>query len=263
MFTARSLAVGAFRFNTMKAILLCRNVLVVGGLLLTTCMNTASANVVIGGTRVVYPASEREITIRLDNAGDEPALVQSWVDSGNPESRADQANAPFLLMPPVARISPKRSQTLRMTYNQDPLPQDVESVFWLNVLDVPPVPKNIDSNFIQVAYRSRIKIFFRPEGLKGYAGDTPAAITWKLVPSGKGFALRGTNPTVFSASYNKVELLVGSKVYAGKGGMIPARGTFEFPLEGLQSNPQGSGNVRYEWVNDYGSSKTAETKLGS
>ncbi len=247
----------------MKASLLCRAALALVGFLLFACINPAKANVVIAGTRVVYPANEREITIKLDNVGSEPALVQAWVDSGNPDSRADQANAPFLLMPPVARISPQRSQTLRMTYTHDPLPHDVESVFWLNVLDVPPLPKNADSNFMQVAFRSRIKVFFRPEGLKGYAEDTPAAITWTLVESGNGFALRGTNPTVFSASYNKTELLVGGKTYSSKGGMIPARGAFEFPLEGLQSRPQGSATLRYEWINDYGAAKLVETRLGN
>lgn len=247
----------------MKTCLLCRAALALGGFLLFTCMNPAAANVVIAGTRVVYPANEREITIKLDNVGNEPALIQAWVDTGNPDSRPDQANAPFLLMPPVARISPQRSQTLRMTYTHDPLPQDVESVFWLNVLDVPPLPKSADSNFMQVAFRSRIKVFFRPEGLKGYAEDTPAAITWTLVAKGKGFALRGTNPTVFNASYNKTELLVGGKIYSSKGGMIPARGTFEFPLEGLQDRPQGSATVRYEWLNDYGAAKAVETRLAN
>ncbi|SDV01871.1 fimbrial biogenesis chaperone [Pseudomonas mucidolens] len=247
----------------MKTSLLCRAVWALGGVLLLAYVTPVAANVVISGTRVVYPANEREVTIKLDNVGNEPALIQAWVDSGDPDSRADQADAPFLLMPPVVRISPQRSQTLRMTYTHDPLPQDVESVFWLNVLDVPPLPKSTDSNFMQVAYRSRVKVFYRPEGLKGYAEDTPAAVIWTLVANGKGFALRGTNPTEFSASYNKTELVVEGKTYSSKGGMIPARGVSEFPLENLQSRPQGSTSVRYEWLNDYGAAKLAETKLAN
>lgn len=247
----------------MNISLLCRAKWALGGLLLLAYVAPAAANVVISGTRVVYPANEREITIKLDNVGTDPSLIQAWVDSGNPDSRADQADAPFLLMPPVVRISPSRSQTLRMTYTHDPLPQDVESVFWLNILDVPPLPQKTDSNFMQVAYRSRIKVFYRPVGLKGFAEDTPAAITWSLVASGKGFALRGTNPTVYSASYNKTELVVGGKTYSTKGGMIPPRGIFEFPLEGLQSRPQGNVSVRYEWINDYGAAKSVESKLAN
>lgn len=38
----------------------------------------AQANVVIAGTRVIYPADQREVTLRLDNRGELPALVQVW-----------------------------------------------------------------------------------------------------------------------------------------------------------------------------------------
>lgn len=247
----------------MKSSLLGRAICAFCGLFLLADMPQAMANVVISGTRLVYPASEREVTVKLDNVGNEPALVQAWVDSGDPESRADQADAPFLLMPPVVRISPGRSQTLRLTYTQEQLPKDIESVFWLNVLDVPPLPKNVDSNFVQLAYRSRIKVFFRPENLKGFAEDTPAAVTWTLVPHGNGFALRGSNPTPFSASYNETALHVRDKTYRSKGGMIPARGTFEFPLQDLQSRPTSDATVRYEWLDDYGAAKSVETKLNN
>ncbi|AZE95463.1 chaperone protein ecpD precursor [Pseudomonas orientalis] len=245
----------------MKATHLGRAACALCGLLLLVDMPQAMANVVISGTRLVYPANEREITIKLDNVGKEPALIQAWVDRGDPDSRADQADAPFLLTPPVVRISPGRSQTLRMTYTHEPLPQDVESVFWLNVLDVPPLPKDVDSNYVQLAYRSRIKVFFRPDGVKGFAEETPAAISWTLVPHGKGFALRGQNPTAFSASYNETALLVGGKTYGSEGGMIPARGTYDFPLQGLQSRPAAGATVRYQWLNDYGAATSVETRL--
>ncbi|WP_349973421.1 fimbria/pilus periplasmic chaperone [Pseudomonas caspiana] len=226
-------------------------------------ISPVSANVVISGTRVVYPASEREITLKLDNVGQEPSLVQVWIDRGDPQSRPDQADAPFLLTPPIVRISAGRSQTLRITYTHDPLPTDVESVFWLNVLDVPPNPKNADSNFIQLAYRSRIKLFYRPEQLKGYAEDAPAAVSWKLVPTANGVVLRGSNPSAFSVSYNKTELVVAGKTYSSKGGMIPPRGVQDFPLEELKSIPSGALTLRYEWINDYGSSKSVETRLSN
>lgn len=226
-------------------------------------MSSASANVVISGTRIVYPASEREITLKLDNVGQEPSLVQAWIDRGDAQSRPDQANAPFLLTPPIVRIAAGRSQTLRITYTQEALPTDVESVFWLNVLDVPPSPKNADSNFVQLAYRSRIKVFFRPSQLQGYAEDAPAAVTWKLLSTPGGVVLRGTNPTAFSVSYNKTELVVAGKTYASKGGMIPPRGVEDFLLEDLKAMPSGVQTLRYEWINDYGSSKSVDARLSN
>ena len=46
---------------------------------LLTCAMTSSAfaSVTIIGTRVIYPASDKEVTVRLDNRGDQPALAAS------------------------------------------------------------------------------------------------------------------------------------------------------------------------------------------
>ncbi|EHT4271250.1 fimbria/pilus periplasmic chaperone, partial [Escherichia coli] len=40
-------------------------------------------SVVIMGTRVVYPAAQKSINIRLNNENSSPALVQSWLDTGD------------------------------------------------------------------------------------------------------------------------------------------------------------------------------------
>jgi len=96
------------------------------------------ASVTITGTRVIYPAGEKEITVRLQNKGVLPALVQSWIDSGDANQPLDEIRVPFVLMPPVSRIEAHGSQTLRLMFTGDNLPADKESVFWLNVLDIPP-----------------------------------------------------------------------------------------------------------------------------
>lgn len=59
-----------------------------------------SASVVITGTRLIYQAQEAEITVTLDNNGVLPVLVQTWVDSGDPNSSPTHSTAPFLLTPP-------------------------------------------------------------------------------------------------------------------------------------------------------------------
>ncbi|MFM0736568.1 fimbria/pilus periplasmic chaperone [Paraburkholderia xenovorans] len=159
--------------------------------------STAWANVVITGTRIIYPESAREVTVKLDNRGDKPALVQTWIDNGDSKTQADKADVPCVLLPPVFRIEPGRAQTLKMTYTHDPLPQDRESMFWLNVLDIPPNPdSNESTNLLRLAFRSRLKIFFRPEGLSAEGAAAAAtAVTWKLVraPRGEGFAVEAGN----------------------------------------------------------------------
>src|SRR6478609_879117 len=137
------------------------------------------AAIVITGTRVVYPAEEREVTVKMNNTGTLPALVQTWIDDGNEKTSAQEKSVPFALLPPIFRIDPGKGQSVRMTYTKEPLPQDRESVFWLNVLEIPPRPDaelRDSRNILQMAFRSRIKIFFRPKGLPGNANEAIAGL---------------------------------------------------------------------------------------
>jgi len=159
---------------------------------------SAAASVTVGGTRVVYPLENREVTVKLSNDRAEPSLVQVWMDKGNADAKPGEASAPFVLTPPIFRMDAKKSQTIRMMYTGDALPQDKESVFWLNVLDVPPkTAKNADVNTLQFAFRTRIKVFARPKGLPGTPEEAAGKVTWKLVPAAdnKGFDIKATNPT--------------------------------------------------------------------
>ncbi|MBS9439039.1 molecular chaperone [Photorhabdus noenieputensis] len=127
---------------------------------------SAHANIVINTTRVIYPASNKEVSVQLLNAGDQPSLVQSWIDDGDPNSTPETAKVPFLLTPPVVKIDGNNGQQLRIKHINSNLPTDRESLFYLNVLDIPPVAENIgDKNVMQIAIRTRIKFFYRPDKL--------------------------------------------------------------------------------------------------
>ncbi|MCW7763923.1 pilus assembly protein [Photorhabdus luminescens] len=127
---------------------------------------SAHANIVINTTRVIYPANNKEVSVQLLNAGDQPSLVQSWIDDGDPNSTPETAKVPFLLTPPVVKIDGNNGQQLRIKYINSNLPADRESLFYLNVLDIPPVAENIgEKNIMQIAIRTRIKFFYRPDKL--------------------------------------------------------------------------------------------------
>ncbi len=51
----------------------------------------AQAEIVIHGTRVIYPSDAREVTLQVSNNGSKPALVQAWIDEGDPKSTPDQS----------------------------------------------------------------------------------------------------------------------------------------------------------------------------
>lgn len=225
--------------------------------IVATCLlgGMAEASVVVVGTRVIYPAAEREITVQLKNNGEHPALVQAWIDGGDPNISPSEAKSPFLVTPPLVRINPRKGQALRIAYMHDPLPNDRESVFWLNVLDIPPSAKKNEEgqNKIQVAIRTRLKIFFRPDGLKGNAGGSAENLDWELVSSRSGNVIRAINSSPFHVTIADVKLVVNGKSARNTvGGMIPPFGSYDFPVSGSIDANFNKGEIGFRWVSDFG-----------
>lgn len=229
---------------------------VVASLLLAAGLaGNADASVVIGGTRIVYPAQDKEVTIKLSNEGAAPALVQVWLDNGDEKSTPDSAKVPFTVAPPIFRMDPSMGQAIRVVYTGEPLPNDKETLFWVNVLEVPPKPENQeDRNLLQFAFRTRIKFFFRPAGLGDGAGGAPEKLTWKLTQgeAGKGVALKVDNPTPYYVNFAHVGLNVDGKSITGPGGMVPPKASTTFPVEELSSRPSGNVQAEFTTINDFG-----------
>ena len=235
------------------------------GVLAVGLMGTlqAHASVVIAGTRIIYNAKDSEQTIKLTNEGKSPALTQVWLDKGDPKASPSSIQVPFTVTPPVARIDPGKGQTLRVLYTGEALPKDKESVFWLNILEVPPKPTadEAGANRLQMAFRSRIKMFFRPEGLKGTPDEAPAQISWRVVESGNRAMLEARNPTPYHVSFASLELTGGGKTATfEEGGMVNPGETQTFPLAGEVFRGAGA-KVRYQAINDYGGPAAGEAAL--
>ncbi|WP_354686458.1 fimbria/pilus periplasmic chaperone [Cupriavidus necator] len=225
----------------------------------------ANASVVIAGTRVIYNATDTETTIKLTNEGKSPALTQVWLDKGDPKSAPASIDVPFTVTPPVARIDPGKGQTLRIIYTGEPLPQDKETVFWLNVLEIPPKPAADDAgaNKLQLAFRSRIKLFFRPAGLKDSAEDAPARIVWRLTRADGKPGIEARNPTSYYVSFAGVDVSGGGKsARFEEGGMVSPGETRVFPLTG-DAVPGPDAKVHYHAINDYGGAVKGEAALGA
>lgn len=223
----------------------------------------AQSNVVMGGTRIIYPAEEREVTLRLSNDGSQPALVQAWIDDGDMDVGPDEVSVPFIIMPPLARINPGKGQTLRIAYAPSAnIPSDRESVFWMNVLDVPPLPSAQVANHMQLAFRSRIKLFFRPMGLPGTLADAAAQLRWRVVQAGRGPTLQVRNDSAFHVSLTSVELrLPEGRTMSLPSRMLAPRSVTELDDGKLPHAAGAKGAVVFEWINDYGATVRRESRL--
>ncbi|HJR11718.1 MAG TPA: molecular chaperone [Rhodanobacteraceae bacterium] len=219
-------------------------------------MAAAHADVVIGGTRVVFPAHQGEVTLRLSNEGDRPALVEAWIDTGNPDSTPDSVNTPFLITPPLFRMEPHKDQSLRILYVQSgkPLATSHETLFWLNVLEIPPRPAGAmaDKNTLQFAIRSRLKLFYRPANLPGDPLKASDQLTFKAVTDGHGAALVVHDPTPYYITISKLSLGTDGKPLAGAAGMVAPFGDLRLPLQGMARAPPAGTPVVFTTIDDYG-----------
>jgi chaperone protein EcpD len=226
----------------------------------------ACAEVVISGTRVVYFAVKREVTIDVHNPGATPSLVQAWLDAGDPHAKPGESKVPFVMTPPLFRLDPTKSQSLRLVYTHDPLPEDRESLFWLNVLDIPPRGgTNPDlPNQLELAFKHRMKVFFRPAGLSGSAADAPAQLTWKLqYKEGKLVGIQASNPSAYHVSLTQIGATVAGHPIIAKADMVDPFASRSFELPDPVTAPLGAVAVEYWFVNDYGGSVKATASASS
>lgn len=211
------------------------------------------AGIQLGGTRVIYPSGKREVTLGVTNQADTPRLLQAWIDDGNADTPPALSTVPFIVTPPVFRLDPQKGQRLRLVYTGGALPQDRESVFWLNVLEVPPkdTHQQADSRAIKVSIRSRLKVFYRPKGLPGSPKEAVTQLRWRRVQDGETPFIECENPTAFNVSFNYVGLK-GTPVKESEkqSGMCPAKGKQRFSLTG--ETGAANGRLALTTIDDFG-----------
>ncbi|WP_312211312.1 fimbria/pilus periplasmic chaperone [Pseudescherichia sp.] len=145
----------------------------------------AWSGVYIYGTRVIYPAAQKEVTVQLMNQGDRSSLVQAWIDDGDTQTPPEKLDVPFLLTPPVVKVKGNTGQQLKIKFTKANLPQDRESLFYLNVLDIPPNEiHDSENNKLKFALQNRIKLIYRPASIKSVNKETFSRLHIKRASDG-------------------------------------------------------------------------------
>lgn len=202
-------------------------------LLFTFSFYSPCDNIIVNGTRFIYEENDNEITIQLNNLADRPAIAQTWLDIGDSNAAPESIKTPFQVTPPISRLNAKGGQVIRIKLvDNTSLPKDKESLFWLNILDIPPLTKNNSDNVLQLAIRSRFKLFYRPVGLTDrntaqekiiakkvmnkliLMNPTPYYITIKSIISEKGDILLDSGVMLLPNSNESIE--IGDKFISGK-----------------------------------------------
>ncbi len=155
-------------------------------------ISIAQAAVTLDRTRIIFDGDQQSIniTIRNDNS-EQPYLAQSWLEDAL-EKKLE--TGPIIATPPIQRMEPKSTSLVRLSTAPDigKLPQDRESLFYYNLREIP--PKSSEAGVLQIALQSRVKLFYRPEGIVAESKkEWTKQITLK--PTAQGYQLN--NPTGF------------------------------------------------------------------
>lgn len=232
------------------------------GLALAVQTVLAHGEIVIDRTRIIYPASAAGVTVNLHNEADGPRLAQVWIDAGDPQVAPESSDVPFTVTPPILRLDAGKHRALRVMYHvtQDKamaVPQEL--VYWLNVLGIRP---SVDTgNQLQFAFRTRIKLFLRPDALPGKAQQAVDTLQWRL--AGDGPVLQVRNPSAFHVTLSSVLLTVdGVEYHSEAPPMLLPRSVARIVLEGRAPWGQGTVALRFTTLDDHGMTRTHTVSLG-
>lgn len=209
--------------------------------MLTGACYPALAAVNLDRTRIIYNASDKSVSVMLENQSKElPYLAQVWLEN----AQGEKITSPLVALPPMQRIDAGQKSQIRILQLPETagLPRDRESLFYFNVREVP--PKSDMANVMQVAIQSRVKLFFRPAELRKLL-----KANWQeqLQVSRLSDGLTLTNPTPFY-------ITIG---YLGKDNKGNASGfdsvmLAPFATESLTGSQYVSDRYSLGYMDDYG-----------
>lgn len=208
---------------------------------------SSQGGIYLGTTRVVFDSGDKATVFTANNSSaTETWLIRSWVSpyekTGKEVSEADAVDH-FIVTPPLHRLDPNSSVQLRVNRAGGVLPDDRESVFYLNALAIPPKPKDAKGSVIQFALNTQIKLFYRPHAINDERELVKAYGSVAVKANGQQLTL--SNPTPYYLTLTNI-VLDNRTTLTPSDPMLPPFGQIT-----VESKVQ-SGTLSYQTINDYG-----------
>lgn len=203
---------------------------------------SAGAGIQLGATRVIYDGAAPAASLRIHNDRPAPYLVQTWLDKG--DSSAVPENFPLRVTPALLKLGGMKEGVLHFIYSGQGLPQDRESLFWINVQEIPPMPQ--DKEAVQIAVRTRVKLFYRPSGLNTTLPEQVAGLKWHH--QGHQLVIENNGPFNITLSALKVKNSAGHEISL-EVDMIRA---CDRAIVALPAAASSYRQLAFSYINDYG-----------
>lgn len=242
-------------------------VVVCAGAIFSPVVFAAGANhnnggVGINSTRIIFNEKDKYASVGLRNTTfDTPFLILSSVAEYTEKGGA----APFRVLPNVLRLDGGQTRIVRIVPFLRPgnhFPSDRESVFAYISKAIPAsnpsvrINDRVNSN-IPVSVSTRIKLFWRPDGIKGDAKSAESSVQFHLNSTGK---LEVYNPSAFHVSFSRIS--INDKTVSfndSQPEMIAPVSRVVYTLDGI--NDTTPKTVQWRVINDLGGVDTFSGKL--
>lgn len=187
-------------------------------------------------SRIIIPPDEKQTMLGVRNT----SLTQHFLVQSFTETFSRQKANEFIITPPLFVMKPQDESTLRIINTGVKLPDDRETLYWINVKAIPSTDNEEKGNSLKIAIQNRIRLIIRPEGLVPSVRDAPGMLQFHR--SAGELIVR--NPTPYFLSL--VNLKVGHTTLNSD--------TIEpFQEMHLPLSSEVKGDVTVQTVDDYGS----------
>ncbi|EKT4485042.1 fimbrial biogenesis chaperone [Pseudomonas putida] len=217
------------------------------GICLAAILQPAQAALTVNTTRIVFDSDKRSTSVVIANPSPRPYAVQSWVNTAKDDT--DTA-VPLATSPGLFRLDPGKEQMVQISRLPNKLPQDRETLFYFNVQEIPEVIPE-DVNVLNIALRTRLKLFYRPSELKDRPVDRIGELKWS-VRQGRGrVQLVVDNPTPYHYTFGRLEVSTAGTTEAIQAmAMAPPFGQQVYKLARIKSVK--ALQLTFTTINDYG-----------
>lgn len=171
------------------------------------------AGMLVDKTRVIFPEGDVTQSLNIMNVNHYPSFVQLWVDSGEINNFKQSDEAPFLLIPPIFNLRADEIKSVKVIYNGKPLPADRESLYWINIYEVPAVKETLSQEqFLLMSMKTQMKVIYRPKSLNGDVSKAGQSLSCS-VRHDKTFSLVCRNNTGYFLSYKDIHVISDQRGY--------------------------------------------------
>lgn len=223
--------------------------------------SSAKAGVLLESSRVVFSSQSREQSLLLLNQNSYPVLIQAWIDNGAPEGTPSTAEAPVMPLPGLFRLEPGERKNLRLLNTGLSQAEDRESLYWLNIYEIPPVDANLPrgTSSLTVAIRLQLKVFFRPKFDVSIESLTDG-LKFSLDPKQK--TLKLDNPMPYFATLSRVRLVWGEQGQDLHAGMLAPFSSLLLKVDDVfWETGRSDLSVEYAIIDDDGNERIGSQRL--